>query len=73
MAGVFMKIVGFEANNGLRLGVVEGDSVIDLQAVDANVPADLGEFLRRNNGDLEAARRSGQEGAGLRAPSARRA
>ncbi len=47
-----MKIVGFEAN-GLRLGVVEGDSVIDLQAVDANVPGDLGEVLRRGNGDLK--------------------
>ena len=41
-----MKIVGFEANNGLRLGVVEGDAVIDLQAVDASVPGDLGEFLQ---------------------------
>ena len=49
-----MKIVGFEANNGLRLGVVEGDAVIDLQAVDASVPTDLGEFLRRSNGDLKA-------------------
>ena len=42
-----MKIVGFEANNGLRLGVVEGDAVIDLQAVDAATPTDLGEALRR--------------------------
>jgi len=48
-----MKIVGFEANNGLRLGVVEGDDVIDLQAVDAATPTDLGEFLRRSNGDLK--------------------
>jgi 2-keto-4-pentenoate hydratase/2-oxohepta-3-ene-1,7-dioic acid hydratase in catechol pathway len=48
-----MKFVGFEANNGLRLGVIEGDTVIDLQAVDANVPADLGEALRKNNGDLK--------------------
>ena len=48
-----MKIVGFEANNGLRLGVVEGDAVIDLQAVDATIPTDLGEALRRNNGDLK--------------------
>jgi 2-keto-4-pentenoate hydratase/2-oxohepta-3-ene-1,7-dioic acid hydratase in catechol pathway len=48
-----MKIVGFEANNGLRLGVVEGDNVIDLQAVDAAAPTDLGEALRRNNGDLK--------------------
>ena len=51
-----MKIVGFEANNGVRLGVVEGDNVIDLQAVDAKVPNDLGESCARSNGDLEAAR-----------------
>ena len=49
-----MKIVGFEANGGARLGVVEGDNVIDLQSVDANVPIDLGEALRRSNGDLKA-------------------
>jgi 2-keto-4-pentenoate hydratase/2-oxohepta-3-ene-1,7-dioic acid hydratase in catechol pathway len=49
-----MKIVGFEANNGLRLGVVEGDAVIDLQAVDAALPGDLGEVLRLSNGDLKA-------------------
>src|ERR1700694_3151369 len=48
-----MKIVGFEANNGVRLGVVEGDNVIDLQAADANTPSDLGEVLRRGNGDLK--------------------
>jgi 2-keto-4-pentenoate hydratase/2-oxohepta-3-ene-1,7-dioic acid hydratase in catechol pathway len=48
-----MKIVGFEANNGVRLGVVEGDHVVDLQAVDANVPTDLGESLRKSNGDLK--------------------
>jgi len=48
-----MKIVGFEANNGLRLGVVEGDAVIDLQAADAATPGDLGEVLRRGNGDLK--------------------
>jgi len=48
-----MKIVGFEAS-GPRLGVVEGDSVIDLQAVDASLPGDLGEVLRRGNGDLRA-------------------
>jgi 2-keto-4-pentenoate hydratase/2-oxohepta-3-ene-1,7-dioic acid hydratase in catechol pathway len=48
-----MKIVGFQANNGVRLGVVEGDSVIDLQAVDASVPGDLGEVLRAHNGDLK--------------------
>jgi acylpyruvate hydrolase len=47
-----MKIVGFQTNEGLRLGVVEGEEVIDLQAVDRNAPNDLGEWLRRDNGDL---------------------
>ena len=32
---------------GLHLGVVEGDQVIDLQAVDKSIPDDLGEVLRR--------------------------
>src|ERR1700731_2253787 len=47
-----MKIVGFQTNEGLRLGVIEGEEVIDLQAVDKNAPNDLGEWLRRDNGDL---------------------
>jgi 2-keto-4-pentenoate hydratase/2-oxohepta-3-ene-1,7-dioic acid hydratase in catechol pathway len=47
-----MKIVGFHTNAGLRLGVIEGEEVIDLQAVDATAPSDLGEWLRRGNGDL---------------------
>jgi acylpyruvate hydrolase len=47
-----MKFVSFATNNGVRLGVVEGATVIDLQAVDANAPGDLGEALRRGNGDL---------------------
>ena len=48
-----MKIVGFELNGDLRLGVVQGDAVVDLQAVDPSVPADLGEWLRAHNGDLK--------------------
>jgi len=48
-----MKIVGFETNNGVRLGLVDGDTVVDLQAVDASVPSDLGEWLRMSNGDLK--------------------
>ena len=47
-----MKIVGFKANKALRLGVVDGDAVVDLQAVDPSVPSDLGEVLRQHNGDL---------------------
>jgi 2-keto-4-pentenoate hydratase/2-oxohepta-3-ene-1,7-dioic acid hydratase in catechol pathway len=51
-----MKIVGFESGNATRLGVVEGDQVIDLQAADASAPTDLAEWLRRGNGDLSALR-----------------
>ena len=49
-----MKIVGFQSNGGLHLGVVEGDQVVDLQAVDSAIPRDLGEVLRRHDGDLTA-------------------
>ena len=48
-----MKIVSFQANDSVRLGVVEGDNVVDLHSVDASLPADLGEVLRRGNGDLK--------------------
>ena len=47
-----MKIVGFTTDAGLRLGVVEGEEVIDLQAVDPTVPNDLAVVLARGNGDL---------------------
>ncbi len=48
-----MKIVGFEVEGSLRLGVVEGDQVIDLQAVDAKLPGDLAAVLAANKGDLK--------------------
>src|ERR1700745_3078739 len=48
-----MKIVAFEGQGAARLGVVEGDQAIDLQAVDSNAPADLGEWLAKNNGDVK--------------------
>ena len=48
-----MKIVGFESNEGLRLGVVEGDNVIDLQAVDAKLSPNLADVLAQTNGDLK--------------------
>ncbi len=50
-----MKIVGFERDGALHLGVVEGDTVIDLQAADPRVPGDLGEVLARHHGDLKPA------------------
>ena len=48
-----MKIVGFESGKELHLGMVEGDQVIDLQAVDAKLPGDLAEVLKSTNGDLK--------------------
>ena len=49
-----MKIVAFEGQGGPHLGVVEGDQVVDLQAVDPKVPADLGAWLAKNNGDTKS-------------------
>ena len=48
-----LRIVGFEKDKALRLGVVEGDSVIDLQAADPRLPNDLGRWLAENDGDLK--------------------
>ena len=47
-----MKIVSFEADGKPRLGLVEGEEVIDLSSADANVPADMTEILVRSGGDL---------------------
>ena len=48
-----MKIVGFEHNRELRLGVVDGDQVIDLKVADEKAPSDLREWLARHDGDLK--------------------
>jgi 2-keto-4-pentenoate hydratase/2-oxohepta-3-ene-1,7-dioic acid hydratase in catechol pathway len=48
-----MKIVGFEAEGGFRIGIVEGDQVVDLNAADNRLPADLGVWLGANNGDTK--------------------
>jgi acylpyruvate hydrolase len=47
-----MKIAGFRRDGALRLGIVEGEEIIDLQAVDPPIPADLGAWLSANNGGL---------------------
>ncbi len=47
-----MKIVAFEDRDGARIGVVEGDQVVDLQTADSKVPADLGDVLKSSNGNL---------------------
>ena len=69
----FMKIVSFVDGGGLRLGVVEGDNVIDLQAADPAAPADLGDWLRRSNGDLKPLADLAGKAPACRAPAARRA
>jgi 2-keto-4-pentenoate hydratase/2-oxohepta-3-ene-1,7-dioic acid hydratase in catechol pathway len=46
-----MKIVAFKGQGGPRIGIVEGDQVIDLQAAEPRVPHDLGEWLAKTNGD----------------------
>jgi acylpyruvate hydrolase len=62
-----MKIVSFESPASLRLGVVEGDQVVDLQAADAKVPNELGALLASTNGDL-----SSVKGLVKRAPASAR-
>jgi acylpyruvate hydrolase len=46
-----MKIVAFEGHGGPRIGIVEGDQVVDLQAAESRVPNDLGAWLAKTNGD----------------------
>jgi acylpyruvate hydrolase len=47
-----MKITGFETENDLRLGVIRGDTVVDLQAVDPRIPTDLALWLDAYEGEL---------------------
>lgn len=50
-----MRLVTFCAADGCRLGVLSGAKVIDLTAVDASAPRDVGEAIRSGRmGDLEA-------------------
>jgi len=47
-----MKIVGFLADGGRRWGVIDGDTVIDVQHADQTAPQHIGGWLRRHKGDL---------------------
>ena len=49
-----MKIVGFIVGGTSHLGVIEGDQVIDLQAVDPNLPSNLADVLAKTGGDLKS-------------------
>lgn len=48
-----MKIVNFQSSNGVRMGVVDGDTVVDVHAADNKMPTELGAFLRAG-GDMAA-------------------
>jgi acylpyruvate hydrolase len=48
-----MKILGFVTKEGLRLGVLEDDQVIDLQAVDSKLPANLADVLAATKGSFK--------------------
>jgi hypothetical protein len=41
-----MKIVAFDRADGPGLGILVGEDVIDLSAVDASAPRELGAVLR---------------------------
>lgn len=49
-----MKIVGFVAADGPRLGLVQGDRLIDLNEADNRLPRDLGAVLTQSKGDLSS-------------------
>lgn len=48
-----MKIVGYEDGGRHKLGVIEGDQVIDLHAADAKISCDMAELLGKSGGDLK--------------------
>jgi 2-keto-4-pentenoate hydratase/2-oxohepta-3-ene-1,7-dioic acid hydratase in catechol pathway len=48
-----MRVLGMEVDGQRRLGVVDGEDVIDLQAADNRIPFDLAEWLRAREGDLQ--------------------
>jgi acylpyruvate hydrolase len=66
-----MKILSFESDAGPRLGVVEGDRIIDLAVADPALPGDLGSVLRDGHGGLGAlADRAARAPAAARRPLA---
>ncbi len=64
-----MKFVTFHQGRATRLGVVDGDQVIDLNAADASVPPDLRAALRAGV-DLQAAARRAIGSGAARVPLA---
>ena len=58
-----MRLVSFQAKDGARIGVVNGDTVIDLTAVDPDAPRDIQAVIAKSGlADLQAiAHRAGKD------------
>jgi acylpyruvate hydrolase len=64
-----MKIAGFQLDGSLHLGIIAGNEIVDLQAADRKIPADLGAWLAANNGDVsQLARLAAKAPASARRP-----
>ncbi|MBS0534393.1 MAG: fumarylacetoacetate hydrolase family protein [Proteobacteria bacterium] len=48
-----MKIVNFLTDSGVRLGVIDGDTVVDVHAAENKIASELGAFLRAG-GDVKS-------------------
>ena len=51
-----MKLATFTSEGRTRIGVVEGDAVVDLSAAAPNLPTEMTAFLEAGEAALEAAR-----------------
>ena len=60
-----MKLMMFEKGTGAALGLVEGDTVIDLGAADPSLPKDLAALIAAGPGALAKRQGRGGQGAGL--------
>src|SRR5690348_3136152 len=49
-----MKILGFELDGHSRIGVVDGNDVVDLKAVDDRIPTNLADWLNERGADWQS-------------------
>ena len=65
-----MRLVRFHTAEGLHVGVVVGDEVVDVTAADAGIPSDTVELLEGGADALDAVRRAARSAASPRSPLA---
>ncbi|MDE1184746.1 fumarylacetoacetate hydrolase family protein [Paraburkholderia sp.] len=65
-----MKLVTFRSGNETRVGVIDGDDVIDLNKADASIPTDLRSALKQGFDLVAAAQRVIDSGSDHRVPYA---